>query len=793
MNELIEIYNDYTEYNLISDKELSEKLKKKYLKSYIKKYDNYPNLFDFFNLFELENCFFDSIEEYLNIFYKLIEKKIKNDKKSYYEILNEYNFDKYHSLAKFLLDLILKRDDISESDTDEENYINDEKNISNIENDFIFHNNQIRGIEKAIETDFASGIHSQATGCGKTIMQLKIMWEYHIKYPKRNIMWFCERIDIPRSLFFKKEVRNDNKHVYINNKENFDFFRKNDIFDVEQFNIIDFINNKPRKLAGSFLEKSMKINGKPYFIIINRAFATSKSDFRKMGKFYKYEEIVDYTIPGLITFDECHSGMSDKTYEFLIFAKRIWNAKIHGLSATPYRKGISKTSFLSTSLIENIETSSDITNNLDTTSNYEKIINIFHKEDKQDELNIISWCNIKEAIEEGYILEPIFHWYNISNTDNKESNDEIEINSTLSVLNETLRSCQFKKCIVWCRMINLTKQSFDNFKKYQGSYDLLKNMKPYIDYSSVDNNDKYLKDYDSFFHSTDNAILFCACKYREGSDIPFLNCELFLDKVKDRTDIVYIQSIGRVLRKTTFEKKDSLNNIIEIIVKKNGHIIDSISIDNNNMKIKNITMKILKYYFELYDFVFKNTDTKNQLNKLYIFNKILNDIKIEPEKKTVTIMLNNDKKITINLEKLDINTLEWKDLVKHFHKVLHNELEFDNCDKFYALKNNVIQYNFKSDIEYKSKVLELDLPLEPEIIYQPYWEGWYNFLGIDINYFITDINEWKKKIKELNIQSLKQYYELCKINDSIPVMPKEIYKNLCSFNNEYFNKKINRR
>ena len=784
MDDLIEIYNDYIEFNLITDKEQADKLKKIYLKSYIKKYENYPNLFDFFDNYELKNSIF-TINDYLNNFYKMIEFKIKKKHKSYYEILTEYNFNGYHSLSKFLLDLLLKDNEESDDET-EDDIFEHKKYISNIENEFHFHNNQNRGIEKAIETDFATGIHSQATGCGKTIMQLKIMWEYHKKYLKHNLMWFGERIDIPKSLFFKK-VLIDGKNAYINNQENFDFFKKNDIFDFEEFNIIDFINNKHRKLASSFLENSMKINGKPYFIIINRAYATSKSDFRSIGRFYKYEEIINYTIPGLITFDECHSGMAEKTYEFLLYAKHIWKAKIHGLSATPYRKGISKTS-LSKSLIENI--GSSVFNDLETNSNLEKLINIFHKEDNPNELNIISWCNIKEAIEESYILEPIFHWYNISSV-NKESNDEIEINSTLSVLNETLSSCEFKKCIVWCRIIDLTKQSFDNFKKYQGSYDILKNMKPYIDYSKVDNNDKYFKNYDEFFNAQDNAILFCACKYREGSDIPFLNCELLLDKVKDRTEIVYIQSIGRVLRKTTFEKIDNDNCLLEVIVKKNGHIIDSVS-TNNNMKTKNIIMKVLKYYLELYDISFKNIDIGNQLNKLNMFNQILNNTKIEPEKKSITIMLNNDKKITIDLKKLDINILEWKDLVKHFHEILSNEFEFEEADKFIVLKNKVIKYKFESDIEYKSKALELDLLLNPEIIYEPYWKGWYDFLGIHTSHLIISMNEWKDKIKELNIESTEQYYEYCKKYNFLPIMPKEIYKNLTSFD-EYFNKNLNRR
>ena len=31
-----------------------------------------------------------------------------------------------------------------------------------------------------------------------------------------------------------------------------------------------------------------------------------------------------------------------------------------------------------------------------------------------------------------------------------------------------------------------------------------------------------------------NAILFCACKHREGSDIKNLDCCIFLDKVEDK-------------------------------------------------------------------------------------------------------------------------------------------------------------------------------------------------------------------------------------------------------------------
>ena len=52
-----------------------------------------------------------------------------------------------------------------------------------------------------------------------------------------------------------------------------------------------------------------------------------------------------------------------------------------------------------------------------------------------------------------------------------------------------------------------------------------------------------------------NAILFCANKHREGSDIKNLDCCIFLDKVENRTPKTFIQCIGRVLRKDKDKKK----------------------------------------------------------------------------------------------------------------------------------------------------------------------------------------------------------------------------------------------
>ena len=46
-----------------------------------------------------------------------------------------------------------------------------------------------------------------------------------------------------------------------------------------------------------------------------------------------------------------------------------------------------------------------------------------------------------------------------------------------------------------------------------------------------------------------NSILFCAVKHREGSDIPNIDGCIFMDMVQKRSKRVFIQSMGRVLRK----------------------------------------------------------------------------------------------------------------------------------------------------------------------------------------------------------------------------------------------------
>ena len=726
-----------------------EKDKTKYLNKIKKEYVEYPGILDLFKDTELFSV------DYVNRLYETINELIFIKKLLYNDIIQEYKInhakyngtiknENYDILVKFLLDTIdnipiesPSSDDCSSNPGD----IDDDIFFDCLDKDdkpFIFKPNQIRGIEETLKQNFASGIHSQATGTGKTIMMLKIMWLRHQQYPEEHMIWFCERKDIPKKIFF--------------DKNNVEFYKKNDIIDLSHFVLIDFINDKPKDLNPYMMDR--KNREKPFIIVINRAFATSKSTYWKLDpkKLYKYQEIIGKFTPKFIAFDECHSSMAPKTYEFLQYAKNIWKSNIQGMSATPYRKGGS-----------NVVSLDGLTEKVD---NRQKLLNIFNKEDNINELNVISWCNIKEAIEEEYILEPVFHWFSINNyySKSKSNDNENEINSVYSVLNETLDNCPYKKVIVWCKIINNTQDWFNNFEKNRDKYPNLSNMKFYIDHSKID--EEYSK-YDEFYNEQGHAIMFCANKYREGSDIPYLDCELFLDKVKDRTEIVYIQSIGRVLRK-------DINRL-----KRNGHIIDSFVSDDDTKKIRDIVTKILKYYFDLYEISFNTKNTDFSI-KSHVFNEILKNLKIEPEKKEISILLNNNKKITIDLAKIDISTLEWSTLMKEFKNVLTFEFEFTEEDEFNELKKKVIPYGFKTAEEYKSNVEKYDFDVyEPNIKYERLWNGWYDFLGVDTSIYFKSLNEWINEIKKIdNLHTFNDYYEICMSGKypNLALYPDELYK-----------------
>ena len=332
---------------------------------------------------------------------------------------------------------------------------------------FQWNQNQIIGWTSAIDNNFASGIHSQATGTGKSLMALKIIWEYYKKNPNNHVMWLCERKDIPQKLFFNI---NDNGEITFN-QINFIFWKEHDIIDMNQFTIKEYVYQKDDKYWMDKLD-SIKTK-KPLFIIINRAYLTSGSNYDSFK--YKYEEFQN-NIPKFVVLDECHSAMATKTYTMLLYIKYNWGANIQGLSATPYRKGKTYTTI-------DIDINCDDKNLIKTNQNENKLINIFHKQGNTNELNILSWFNLKEAIEHDIILEPVFHWFHIKKYLGKKSKkaskkySNNEITSVMSVLNNIMEYCRYKKCIVWCRLKEMANCWHDIFDKEKHIYNNLQKIK----------------------------------------------------------------------------------------------------------------------------------------------------------------------------------------------------------------------------------------------------------------------------------------------------------------------------
>ena len=297
---------------LITDIKLYQSLPKKHRHiftstkdDYYGKYDNIINLFD--KLTE------KSINE---LVCAIQEKQLSGCSNK--EIINKYDAE-WYGLVKYIADHQKCQPKIIAE--------KDQNKIIAQKTKFKWTQNQILGWTNAVNNNFASGIHSQATGTGKSLMALKIIWEYHKKNPKNHVMWLCERKDIPQKLFFNII---DDEILF--NETNFSYWREHDIINMYEFDIREYVYQKNDP---NWMDKldSLKYP-KPLFIIINRAYLTAGSKYDDCT--YKYEELQNTS--EFVVLDECHSAMATKTYTLLLYVKYNWEAKVQGLSATPYRK-----------------------------------------------------------------------------------------------------------------------------------------------------------------------------------------------------------------------------------------------------------------------------------------------------------------------------------------------------------------------------------------------------------------------------------------------------------------------
>ena len=152
--------------------------------------------------------------------------------------------------------------------------------------------------------------------------------------------------------------------------------------------------------------------------------------------------------------------------------------------------------------------------------------------------NLISHYSIYDAFCDDVILNTHIKWV--------KSDSILKDKDIIKLTKFLIKDLIYKKIIIWCGTIELCNKLASlwsvKFKDFLICID------------TSEDNDNF-SSYEEFKDRHENAILFCACKHREGSDIKNLDCCIFLDKVENRNPKTFVQCIGRVLRKDETGKK----------------------------------------------------------------------------------------------------------------------------------------------------------------------------------------------------------------------------------------------
>jgi hypothetical protein len=239
---------------------------------------NFPNSIKELLLLEQDHYFFKTV---IDLYYN--EKKIQNNTDKI-NITDHPKYIKYNDIiyewlisdeSEFFNDI---NDQSNISNQDIVNYRNEHKNM---DLKFVPRENQIEAFEKLDKNGLETGIHCQATGCGKTYIIL-----YYIDYVRRqsrassrdsrdmNIILFTERVNILADLF-----QLNNKNVLIKDNENIARWKNMGLCDLTNFNIINRVTIKKNDWP-----KLLNESKEPTLLIINRAFLTGQSKYKSIRK-----------------------------------------------------------------------------------------------------------------------------------------------------------------------------------------------------------------------------------------------------------------------------------------------------------------------------------------------------------------------------------------------------------------------------------------------------------------------------------------------------------------------------
>ena len=435
---------------------------------------------------------------------------------------------------------------------------------------------QLESIKSTFSTNLKSGVHSHATGTGKSVIALQLTTQFINWFSPKipTILWICEQKSILIEQFQKETL-----------------VKKG--FDKSRFLILDFYQKKQSNWTDSV--NASTFWHKPTLIIINRAFLVSQ---------LKYLNI---RIPiHLVIHDECHSISNKTTQSFYQwFIDKNPDSRIIGFSATPI-------------LIKPFDA-------------------------------IISKYSIYDSVIDNVILPPRIVWF--------KSDTIITHSNLIQLIKHLIKNQPYKKIIIWCGLISLITDLIPIYKLSFPDFKLC------VDTSKTLLIDDCIGNYDDFYKTSANTILFCAAKHREGSDIPNLDTAIFLDKVQNRNAKTFVQCLGRVLRHDSEHRKQN-GLIIDVRIKSPIDICDRM---NTYLEIYNHFPWSYSYYpFHIsssnsiiINEITLNTDNKKDETIITYESKTIEDLRKRFKRKIPNHTVYKER-----LE-MELDVIESKDLIKN--------------------------------------------------------------------------------------------------------------------------------
>ena len=650
-------------------------------------------------------------------------------------IIDEIN--KYNGLNKSFINylddnlksLVIESDSEEESEDEIEDESEDEiedeiEEYIEIESNKKLNKNQIEAINNILVQDYKSGIVNQSVGAGKSFIMLNSISQHYKKYNCNGKLYIvtCPRKEVLKKMFFTT-IKDKNKNdLLIINPENKKNWIKYDVIDIDKFNVIDRVETKKKNIQLDEIRPNILVINTDYF------------------KTLHYENIIDYDNVNFVMFDECHGVSAKYFYEMLYDVKYIKGINIIGFSATPLRDKAE-----------------------------DKVRNIFCKSmdpNKNQYVNIISTYDVMDAIKDNVILPPNITIMEINKTCNKKigkSNKEL----TENMIKKIMPVLPYRKFIGWCGTIPRMKEWY---KFFTSKFPQLKVFcSTSKDKEHINFNTNFEGNNKSFYEMQSDCILLVVNRCREGSDIPNIDCGLYLDSIKKRGILVAIQTSGRVLRHDDLKKK------------KVGHIIDTF-VNQGKIEIEFMTVNmVISYYEKVLNL--SNEPHIEETNKFSMMRKMYSETKFDKEKNTITIKIDDNHETIINLE-ITTQNFDWSKFKEKMEEMIAKKNNINMIDKnksdFKELKEK-IKDMFINKVDYKLYAKENELVINPDEIYLEYgWDNWYDFLGIDISVYPKTLNELKIKVRECKFRTYKQYLRYA-IENNLPCMLEELYKEYTSF------------